>query len=46
MDEAFDEKTHFRHCLLYEFKRGTNAAQAARNICNVYPEAQLTERTA
>lgn len=35
MDPSSD-KTHHRHCMLYEFKRGFSAAGAVRNICEVY----------
>ena len=32
-------ETHIRHCMLYEYRRGTNASEAMRNICAVYPGA-------
>lgn len=35
---------HIRNVMLYEFHRGSNAAEAARNICAVYPNA-VSERT-
>jgi DNA modification methylase len=35
---------HFRH--LYEFNRGSKAEEAARNICAVYGEDSIAERTA
>jgi hypothetical protein len=41
-----DENQHFRHLLVYEFSRGSNAAEAARNICAVYGEDFIAERTA
>ena len=37
---------HFRHILLFEFYRGTKAAEAARNICAVYGDNAIGERTA
>ena len=37
---------HFRHILLFEFNRGTKAAEAARNICAVYGENAIGESTA
>jgi histone-lysine N-methyltransferase SETMAR len=38
-------RKHFQH-LLYEFNRGPEAAEVARNICAVYEEDPVTERTA
>ena len=32
---GFDQM-HIRHCILYEFKKGSKASQAARNIRSVY----------
>lgn len=29
-------ETHYRHCMLYEFRRGSNATEAVKNICSVY----------
>jgi plasmid stabilization system protein ParE len=40
-----EKNEHFRH-LLYEFSRGSKAAEAARNICAVYGEDSAAERTA
>jgi hypothetical protein len=36
---------HFQHLLLYEFSRGSKAAEADRNICAVYGEDSIAERT-
>jgi hypothetical protein len=41
-----EKNEHFRHLLLYEFNRGSKAAEAARNICSVYGEDSIAERTA
>ena len=38
--------TVIRACLLYEYKLGTNIARATRNICMVFREDTLSERTA
>jgi hypothetical protein len=35
-----EKNEHFRH-LLYEFSRGSKAAEAARNICAVYGEDSI-----
>ena len=37
---------HFRHIILFEFSRGANAAEAARNIFAVYGNIAIGERTA
>ena len=34
---------HFQYTLLYEFNRGTKAAEAATNICAVYGDNDLGE---
>jgi hypothetical protein len=44
-----DKKDHFRHLLLFAFNRDgkdAKAAQAAREICAVYGEDAMNERTA
>lgn len=38
------DETHLRHCMLYEFKKGSSASEAARNICNVYGYKSLSVR--
>ena len=38
MELQVDEKEHLRHLILFEFNRGSNGADAARNICAVYGE--------
>jgi hypothetical protein len=40
-----EKNEHFRHLLLYEFNRGSKAAEAARNICAVYGEDSIAEKT-
>ena len=37
---------HFRYLLLFAFNRGFAAAKAARDICVVYGENAMVERTA
>lgn len=46
MECQVDKSEHFRHILLYEFNRGTNATEAYRNICAVYGPDSVTVRTA
>ena len=41
-----DQNEHFRHLLLVAFNQGSNAAKAARDICTVYGDEALAERTA
>ena len=35
---------HFRHILLYYFRKGKNAVQARKKLYNLYAEKSLTER--
>jgi hypothetical protein len=46
MECQVEKNEHFLHLLLYEFNRGTKAAEASRNICAVYGEDYFAERTA
>ncbi len=39
-------KTHFRHCLLYEYQRGSFAAAATRNICDTVAKGIVSLNTA
>ena len=39
------DKVHFRRCLLYEFQQGHTAADAWRNITNVFGQEKLSKRT-
>ena len=41
---GFDQM-HMRHCILYEFKKGSKASQAARNIRSVYKNEAPSIRT-
>jgi hypothetical protein len=43
MECQVEKNEHFRHLLLYEFNRGSKAAEAARNICAVYGEDSIAE---
>jgi hypothetical protein len=46
MECQVEKNEHFQHFLLYEFNRGSKAAEATRNICAVYEENSIAERTA
>ena len=46
MDIPGGKKTHFRHLLYFAFRRGQKASEAAREICAVYGEDAIAERTA
>lgn len=38
-------KVHYRHLMLFFFRKGKNATQAANKICAVYGEGAVAERT-
>ena len=40
------ENEHFLHHLLFAFNQGSKAAKSARNICALYGDCAITERTA
>ncbi|KAL4719047.1 hypothetical protein ACJJTC_014046 [Scirpophaga incertulas] len=46
MECQVDKNEHFRHHLLFAFNRGAKATEAAREICAVYGEGAIAERTA
>jgi histone-lysine N-methyltransferase SETMAR len=37
--DQIPDKTHIRHIMLYEFRKGSSGAEACRNICAIYPGA-------
>ena len=40
-----ENKQHFRHTMLYYFKRGKNATAMQKRICTVYGEGVVIGRT-
>ncbi|KOC60645.1 hypothetical protein WH47_07725 [Habropoda laboriosa] len=46
MEYHVEKSEHFRHLLLFAFNQGSKAAKAARDICAVYGEGVIAERTA
>ena len=43
-EEMDINEEHLRHCMLYEYKKGTSAVEAARNIRTVYGRNVLNDR--
>ena len=39
-----DQKEHFRHILLFYFRKGKNASQAHKKLCAVYGDEAIKER--
>jgi [histone H3]-lysine36 N-dimethyltransferase SETMAR len=46
MECQVEKNIHFRHLLLFAFNQGITASKATRDICAVYGEGDLVERTA
>ena len=46
MEFQVEKNVHFRHLFLFAFNRGFTAAKAAHDICVVYGENAMAERTA
>ena len=46
MECEVETNVHFRHLLLFAFNQCFNASKAARDICAVYGENDIAERTA
>ncbi|PIO72304.1 hypothetical protein TELCIR_05772, partial [Teladorsagia circumcincta] len=40
-----DNRVHFRHLMLFFYRKGKNAIQTAREICEVYGDDAVGERT-
>ena len=40
-----EKKQHFRHIMLYYFKKGKNATETQKKICAVYGEGAVTDQT-
>ena len=45
MDCQVNKKSHFRHLLLFAFNRGQKASEVTKDICAVYEEDAIAERT-
>lgn len=45
MECQVDRNEHFHHLLLFAFNQGCKATKAARDICTVYGEGAISERT-
>jgi len=41
-----ENKVHFRHLMLFFYRKGKNIIQAANKICAVYGEGAVAERIA
>ena len=39
-----NQKEHYRHILLFYFRKGKNASQAHKKLCAVYSDEALKER--
>ena len=46
MECQVEKNEHFQHLLLFAFNQGSKAAKVARDICAVYGEGAIAERTA
>jgi len=40
-----ENKMHFRHLMLFFYRKGKNTTQATNKICVVYDEGAVAERT-
>ena len=40
-----EKKRHFRHIMLYHFKKGRKASETQKKICAMYGEGAVIDRT-
>ena len=40
-----ENKQHFRHIMLYYFKKGKNTTETQKKVCAVYGEGAVTDQT-